>query len=309
MQNLNHACRDTPPTKMEVINSDYQRLDHNSTQIDEETPQVVPNSLPKNHNQIQNHNNYVNRRWVNSRSTWLMIVIGALIAVSVIAIIKHFGPSFMKKVIPAVHWLVESCSHLELASVVFAAIALFPILLLPTVPFKWIAGMIFGYGIGFLLITAGVAVAVSLPYVIASCLFLHKIENWLDKYPEKAALVRLAGDGDWLHQFQAVVLLRLSPFPYVIFNYVAVVTGVKYSPYLAGTLIGMVPEILFAIYSGRMLRTMAEAMEEHTHVSKFQMMFDGIGFCLAAASTISIGFYAKQKLEELKDMPVQQQLQ
>ena len=98
MQNLNHACRDTPPTKMEVINSDYQRLDHNSTQIDEETPQVVPNSLPKNHNQIQNHNNYVNRRWVNSRSTWLMIVIGALIAVSVIAIIKHFGPSFMKKV-------------------------------------------------------------------------------------------------------------------------------------------------------------------------------------------------------------------
>lgn len=77
---------------------------------------------------------------------------------------------------------------------------------------------------------------------------VYAFQNWLDKYPEKAAIVRLAGDGDWLHQFQAVVLLRLSPFPYVIFNYVAVVTGVKYSPYLAGTLVGMVPEILFAIY-------------------------------------------------------------
>lgn len=288
---------------MEVTNTHYQIPDHTYSLVDEDSPSL----LADNHD--YNSNIIIIRRWINLRSTWLIIVLGSVIAVFAVWIIKRFGPILMKKeVIPVVRWLIETCSPPVLAAILFAAIALFPLLLLPTVQFKWIAGMTFGYGMGFLLIMAGLAVAVSLPYFIAYHFFLHKIEKWLSNHPEKAAIVKLAGDGDWFHQFQAIVLLRLSPFPYVVLNYVAVVTGVKYGPYLAGTLIGMVPEILFAIYSGKLLRTVVEAMEEHSHVSRFQMIFDGVGFCLSAVSTIAIGFYSKRRLKQLQEVEEQQLL-
>ncbi|XP_048497008.1 Golgi apparatus membrane protein tvp38 isoform X2 [Beta vulgaris subsp. vulgaris] len=281
---------ETKATKMEVIKSDYQILDPNSTSFDEESP------LLSNYAE-NNCNSHINWRW---KKRWFIILLGVVIAVSAIVIIKQFGPSFMKKeVMPVINWLIETFSSPVLAAILFAGIALFPVLLLPTTPFKWIAGMTFGYGICFLVVIPGVAVGVSLPYFIA---YKFRDKKWLDNHPEKAAIVRLAGDGEWLHQFQAIALVRLTPFPYVVLNYAAVATGVKYGPYLTGTLVGMAPEILLAIYSGKLFRTVAEAMEEDTHVSKFHMIFDGMGFCLTAVSTIAIGFYSKRKLKQLQEL-------
>lgn len=111
----------------------------------------------------------------------------------------------------------------------------------------WIAGMTFGYGYGFLLIMAGASLGMSLPF-FAGSLFSHRINRWLEKWPDKAALVRLAGEGDWFHQFRAVTLLRISPFPYIIFNYAVVATKIKYGPYIAGSMVGIVPETFLTIY-------------------------------------------------------------
>jgi len=60
--------------------------------------------------------------------------------------------------------------------------------------------------------------------------------------------------------------------------------------------------------SGILLRTVAEAMADHTPVSKFQLVLDGVGFCLTVVATIIIGFYAKRKLEQLHEQEEQQQL-
>lgn len=62
-----------------------------------------------------------------------------------------------------------------LTVLVFASVALFPTLLLPSTPSMWVAGMTFGYGFGFLLIISAAAVGVSLPFIIGS-IFHHKIE-------------------------------------------------------------------------------------------------------------------------------------
>lgn len=75
------------------------------------------------------------------------------------------------------------------------------------------------------------------------------MQGWLDKYPTKASIIKLAGGGNWFSQFRDVTLIRVSPFPYIIYNYCAVATDVKYGPYLLGSLVGMVPEILIAIYT------------------------------------------------------------
>jgi uncharacterized membrane protein YdjX (TVP38/TMEM64 family) len=112
----------------------------------------------------------------------------------------------------------------------------------------WVAGITFGYFYGLLLTLPAVAIGVSLPYFI-SYLFLNKIQGWLERYPDQAAMLRAAGGGSWFHQFRAVTLIRISPFPFAVYNYCAVATRVKFGPYMAGSLVGMAPEIFVAIYT------------------------------------------------------------
>lgn len=75
------------------------------------------------------------------------------------------------------------------------------------------------------------------------------MQVWLESHPKRASIIRLAGEGNCFCQFRAVSLIRISPFPYVVYNYCAVATDVKYVPYLLGTVAGMVPEIFVALYT------------------------------------------------------------
>lgn len=61
-------------------------------------------------------------------------------------------------------------------------------------------------------------------------------------------MLRSAGDGSWFHQFKAVILIRISPFPYVLFNYAVVAADIAYIPYLLGSLVGTVHEVLLSLY-------------------------------------------------------------
>ncbi|GMY30142.1 tvp38/tmem64 family membrane protein [Fagus crenata] len=224
----------------------------------------------------------------------LCIFLGLLAAV----FIKWVGPFFMdKEIIPIINWETKTFSTPVLAVLVFASVALFPTLLLPSSPSMWVAGMTFGYGYGFLLIISGMAVGVSLPYFIGS-LFYRKIQGWLEKYPKRASILRAAGEGNWFHQFRAVALIRISPFPYIIYNYCAVATNVKYGPYILGSLVGTVPEIFVAIYTGIFIRALAD--DRHV-LSAPQIVFNVIGFSATVATTIFCTLYAKRQLKELQN--------
>ncbi|KAI3727545.1 hypothetical protein L6452_16161 [Arctium lappa] len=211
------------------------------------------------------------------------------------------APFFMnKELIPILNWETETFTKPVLAVVIFASIALFPTILLPSTPSMWVTGMTFGYGFGFLLIIVGVMVGTSLPYFFGS-LFYHKIEEWLERFPKKASILRLAGEGDLFNQFKAVVLLRISPFPYIVYNYCAVATGVKFGPYLLGTMVGMVPEIFVAMYTGMMMRTLADASNDQRSLSARQIVCTVVGFVLTVATTVGVTVYAKRRLSKLQE--------
>lgn len=234
--------------------------------------------------------------WYWVKLALFLTFLGLLAAV----FIKWVGPFFMdKEVIPIINWETTTFSTPVLAVLVFASVALFPTLLLPSSPSMWVAGMTFGYGFGFLLIMSAVAVGISLPYFIGS-LFLHRIQGWLEKYPKKAAILRAAGEGNWFHQFRTVALIRISPFPYIIYNYCAVATHVKYGPYFLGSLVGMVPEIFVTIYTGILIRTLADASHEDHFLSAPQIIFNVLGFAASVAATISFTMYAKRQLKILQ---------
>ena len=78
-------------------------------------------------------------------------------------------------VVPVIKWEEQAFNSFELVIVIFASLALFPIVCLPSTPSMWVAGMTFGYGNGFLLVMAGVSLGVSLPYFVGS-IFHSKIQ-------------------------------------------------------------------------------------------------------------------------------------
>ncbi|KAF8379337.1 hypothetical protein HHK36_028771 [Tetracentron sinense] len=266
-------------------NGDYVRLGNSNDLGHEELGGVEP-APPKK-----------SRWWWWMKAFLLCIFLGVLSVV----FLKWVVPFFMdKEVIPILNWELTTFSTPVLAIVIFASVALFPALFLPSTPSMWVAGITFGYGYGFLLIFAGVALGMSVPYFIGS-LFHHKIQRWLEKYPKKVSILRSAGEGNWFHQFQAVTLIRISPFPYVIFNYAAVATNVKYGPYIFGSLLGMVPEIFVAIYTGILMRTLVDAAQDQQSLPAPQIIFNVVGFCVTIATTVIITIYAKRRLKELQE--------
>lgn len=223
----------------------------------------------------------------------LCIVLGVAAA----ALVIFAGPLIIRKVVvPILDWETSTFSTPTLGLLLFASIAFFPAVFIPSSPSMWIGGMTFGYGYGFLLIMAGVSIGMSLPYFIGSS-FRHKIQKWLEKWPNKSAIVRLAGEGDWFHQFRAVTLIRVSPFPYIVFNYTSVATNVQYCPYICGSMVGIVPDIFITIYSGRLLRNLADATGQGGFLSLQQVIYDVLGFSVALAATVAITIYAKRTLQ------------
>ncbi|KAE8055186.1 hypothetical protein FH972_012044 [Carpinus fangiana] len=258
-----------------------------------------------------------------------LVLLGVFLGVLAAVCIKWVGPFFMdKEIIPIINWETTTFSTPVLAVLVVASVALFPTVLLPSSPSMWVAGMTFGYGYGFLLIMSGVAVGVSLPYFIGS-LFYRKIQGWLEKYPKRASILRSAGEGNWFHQFRSVALIRISPFPYIIYNYCAVATNVKgilirtladerhslSAPQIVFNVVGfaatVATTIFFTLYAKRQLvqyyfyafligiliRTLAD--ERHS-LSAPQIVFNVVGFAATVATTIFFTLYAKRQLGHLK---------
>ncbi|KAK6947669.1 SNARE associated Golgi protein, partial [Dillenia turbinata] len=234
--------------------------------------------------------------WWWARLISFCIVLGCFAAVCV----KWVFPYLMDTgLIPIINWELTTFSKPVLALIVFSSLAIFPALLLPSSPSMWVAGMTFGYGLGFLLIMAGVTIGVSLPFFIGS-LFRHKIEGMLEKYPKQASFVRLAGEGSWFDQVRSVTLIRISPFPYILYNYCAVATNVKFGPYLLGSLVGTVSDSFVGIYTGIIIKTFADASKDRHSLTAPQIIFNVLGFCATVATTVLVTIYAKSQLKKLQ---------
>lgn len=232
---------------------------------------------------------------------WAKIAAAVLLLVVLAAVFfKWIAPFLMEKeIIPIMNWERKTFSTGVLGLLVFISIALLPTIFIPTKPSMWVAGMTFGYGYGFLLVTAGLAIGTSIPFFIGK-LFYSKIHAWLERHPKEAFVIRLGGAGTWFSQFQVVALIRVSPFPHILYNYCAVATDVKYGPYLLGTLVGMLPDIFLGLYTGVLIKALANASYSGGSMSILQMVVDVGGFCIVVAAAVLITMYAKRRLEELQ---------
>ncbi|CAA0819589.1 SNARE associated Golgi protein family [Striga hermonthica] len=232
---------------------------------------------------------------------WINFVISCSVTVILLlAFVKWGVPFLVEKVLyPLLQWEATAFGRPVLALVLVASLALFPIFLIPSGPSMWLAGMIFGYGLGFVIIMVGTTIGMTLPYLIG-LLFHDRIHQWLKRWPKHAAMIRLAGEGSWFHQFRVVALFRVSPFPYTIFNYAIVVTSMRFWPYLCGSVAGMIPEAFIYIYSGRLIRTLADVQYGNHHLTLVEIVYNIISFVIAIITTVAFTIYAKRTLSVLE---------
>ncbi|KAF2309935.1 hypothetical protein P3X46_031830 [Hevea brasiliensis] len=232
---------------------------------------------------------------------WIKALALCILLIILLLILLKWGVPFLfeKVLLPIMQWEATAFGRPVLALVLIASLALFPVFLIPSGPSMWLAGMIFGYGIGFVIIMVGTTIGMILPYLIG-LLFRDRIHQWLKRWPQKAAMIRLAGEGSWFHQFRVVALFRVSPFPYTIFNYAIVVTSMRFWPYLCGSVAGMVPEAFIYIYSGRLIRTFADVQYGNYHLTTLEIIYNVISFIIAIITTVAFTVYAKRALQELE---------
>ncbi|XP_047329100.1 TVP38/TMEM64 family membrane protein YdjX-like isoform X2 [Impatiens glandulifera] len=230
---------------------------------------------------------------------WLKAFFWSVFIVIVLLAFVRWGVPFLfeKVLLPIMQWESTAFGHPVLGIVLVASLALFPVLLIPSGPSMWLAGMIFGYGLGFAIIMAGTTVGMILPYWIG-LIFRDRIHQWLKRWPDKAEMIRLAAEGNWSHQFQVVALFRISPFPYTIFNYAIVVTTMRFWPYLCGSIAGMVPEAFIYIY--RLIRTLADVQYGKHRLTPIEITYNVISLIVAVVSTAAFTVYAKKTLNGLK---------
>ncbi|KAM0842532.1 hypothetical protein ACQ4PT_058303 [Festuca glaucescens] len=126
-------------------------------------------------------------------------------------------------------------------------------------------------------------------------------EGWLEKkWPQQIALIKLAGKGGWFQQFRVVALLRISPFPYTLFNYAATITQIKYTPYICGSVVGMVPDTLVNIYSGRLILTLADLKYDKRRMTTVEIVYNVISAVVAVLIGVGFTIYARKALDGIQ---------
>ncbi|KAK9086070.1 hypothetical protein Sjap_026481 [Stephania japonica] len=140
-----------------------------------------------------------------SLAWWMRAFLWSLLLSIVVVVSLKWGVPFLleKVLIPIMQWEATAFGRPVLALVLVGSLALFPVLLIPSGPSMWLAGMIFGYGIGFVIIMVGTTIGMILPYWIGS-LFRDRIHRAVVKdirrfaftVYAKRALDKLKADGD-----------------------------------------------------------------------------------------------------------------
>ncbi|KAL7157490.1 hypothetical protein ABFS83_02G081300 [Erythranthe nasuta] len=271
--------------------SEYvQLIIPNETEIPEEEDEAANTNLESPRNE---------KKWTLKR--WIKVIVWSSITILVLFVFVKWGVPFLaeKCLYPLLEWEATAFGPVVLSLVLVASLALLPVILLPSSPSMWLAGMIFGYGLGFIIIMVGMTIGMVLPYFIG-LLFRDRIHQWLKRWPERADMIRLAGEGTWFHQFKVVAVFRISPFPYTIFNYVIVVTSMRFWPYLCGSVAAMVPEALIYIYMGRLMRTLADVKYKNRQLTTVEIIYNAASCVGAIITIVAFTVYAKRFINALK---------
>jgi uncharacterized membrane protein YdjX (TVP38/TMEM64 family) len=173
--------------------------------------------------------------------------------------------------------------------------ALAPVLMLPSVPFGWGAGILFGFWPGLAAVTMGSIVANSVGFLLARHYLREEFEDRIRQQPKFVAVDRMIGREGW----RIVGLLRLTWLHEGFTNYLCGTTAVRFRPYLLVSAVGLLPGNILAVYLGTAGVVGYEALiagERDRTTAEFALWV--IGGVVAAGAIGYVALKAKGAVEE-----------
>jgi len=207
-------------------------------------------------------------------------------------------PLLLKEVIVPLQELIKEKLHpAAVAVVVVAGTALVPLVLLPAMPFIWLAAVSLGVWKGYMVVQLGTGLGMSLSYLLGKHILRRRIKGWVEKKDWAQALfvaVKEAGP------FKVIVLMRLGPAPYAWLNYACSLSSdIRFLPYMTASVIGRSPHNLIDIYVGSGVNQAGEVAQGEK-LDPWLIAFYIVGLVLAICLSLAGYMYAKRALEDLR---------
>ena len=143
----------------------------------------------------------------------------------------------------------QALAHGPVAAVLLFAMAyaLGELLLIPGSTVSLLAGAALGPWLGSLAVWLGASTSAAVAFLLARALGEQGVARFAARHPRVAAVRQRLGRRGW----RWVVVLRLFPVvPYAVQNYVAGLTPLPFGPYLAASVVGMVPAVVLYAWAG-----------------------------------------------------------
>jgi len=127
---------------------------------------------------------------------------------------------------------------------------------LPTTPMMAVGGIVFGFWFGFLYTTIAGFVSSVFTFFLARILGRSFVGSLLE---HKGSLILEKYDGKMRkHGITTVVVLRIMPImPFNVLNLLMGISKVSFKNYVAGTVVGLIPSNILAVYFGSLVLTLA----------------------------------------------------
>ncbi|TRZ98252.1 MAG: TVP38/TMEM64 family protein [Deltaproteobacteria bacterium] len=154
-----------------------------------------------------------------------------------------------------------------LGPVVFILIYTFGVLFLPATPFTIAGAVIFGKFHGMLYNLAADTLGASISFYLGRY-FLHGVARgfletrmpWLDR--------KAANEG-----FSVIFYLRIFWFPFIVLNYAAGATRIRFRDYLLGTMLGLLPPVFIFTYFVGAMKEVLGTYERPADLLTFDLLF------------------------------------
>jgi uncharacterized membrane protein YdjX (TVP38/TMEM64 family) len=185
---------------------------------------------------------------------WTLMFVLSIVLFSVIF------PRFVDKVVqPLIRVMQRRFTPAQIAAIIFTAYVILPLFVV--LPFNWtawLAGAVFQWWVGFLVIGAACTTGMILQYLLGRTILHSRLERSLAKRPNKSLNVTLRAI-ELAGPMKVVALLRLGPFPYGLLNYLlAVPKSITFWRYILPSVPAEMPSRLMQVYFGQNLGTIAD---------------------------------------------------
>lgn len=238
------------------------------------------------------------------QKSWIRrIFILWLIAFASYIIIDSYTKKNVEKIIlKFLQWVADNPLWGLLATTLLIAVG--AVLCLPHILLALGNGFVFGSSLGM---TTGVTLATLSNFVGSSVgalgafllgryLFQNSAASLMEKYPVFRAVDKaVEGNG-----FKIMVLLRLSPMPFNVLDYVSGMTSITLQDYSLA-MIGYLPNAFVVSFIGASASSLTDAMDkksdEESETIKTVMLVSAIIFTVA--SLVATSYYAKKELDKI----------